>query len=323
MARSKSATPTRVTVDLTSSFSEDDGEGDNVVNIKGTTATASSILGNIEGDMPRRSSRERVSRFVTVNGHQVLAVNNYTVTGDSYMFDSSAERNAVRRTDDIKTEKKAKQAPKIRHVSKAELIRKDHNAAISKKSEVHKVNRLQYFAENADVCAPFLDERTTAYLVENQRFSVPEVKISKQPKIIQGQLRDYQLAGLNWIVNMHEKGVPMILGDEMGLGKTLQTISFIAYLKEFKQYSGPSLVICPLSVITSWTAEITKWAPDLKYLRIHAPTPETREEQMRSLTVRLNYYFIDFQENLCLTKDILLTIRMTRSSMILSLPLMI
>ena len=71
--------------------------------------------------------------------------------------------------------------------------------------------------------------------MENQRFSVPEVKISKQPKIIQGQLRDYQLAGLNWIVNMHEKGVPMILGDEMGLGKTLQTISFIAYLKEFKQ----------------------------------------------------------------------------------------
>ena len=38
-------------------------------------------------------------------------------------------------------------------------------------------------------------------------------------------MRDYQIAGLNWLVSLHENGISGILADEMGLGKTLQTIS--------------------------------------------------------------------------------------------------
>jgi len=38
-------------------------------------------------------------------------------------------------------------------------------------------------------------------------------------------MRDYQVAGLNWLINLHENGISGILADEMGLGKTLQTIS--------------------------------------------------------------------------------------------------
>ena len=42
-------------------------------------------------------------------------------------------------------------------------------------------------------------------------------------------MRDYQLIGLDWLVDSYERhGLCPILGDEMGLGKTLQTIAFLA-----------------------------------------------------------------------------------------------
>jgi ATP-dependent DNA helicase len=44
-------------------------------------------------------------------------------------------------------------------------------------------------------------------------------------------MRDYQLAGLQWLISLYENGLNGILADEMGLGKTLQTISFFAHLR--------------------------------------------------------------------------------------------
>jgi SWI/SNF-related matrix-associated actin-dependent regulator of chromatin subfamily A member 5 len=49
---------------------------------------------------------------------------------------------------------------------------------------------------------------------------------TESPKFIcGGEMRDYQIAGLNWLISLHENGISGILADEMGLGKTLQTIS--------------------------------------------------------------------------------------------------
>jgi SNF2 family DNA or RNA helicase len=49
---------------------------------------------------------------------------------------------------------------------------------------------------------------------------------TESPKFISdGVMRDYQVAGLNWLISLHENGISGILADEMGLGKTLQTIS--------------------------------------------------------------------------------------------------
>ena len=57
-------------------------------------------------------------------------------------------------------------------------------------------------------------------------------RLFKQPSIINGKMRDYQLEGLNWLIRNHENGINGILADEMGLGKTLQSISILAYLYE-------------------------------------------------------------------------------------------
>lgn len=54
------------------------------------------------------------------------------------------------------------------------------------------------------------------------------------PHYIDGEMRDYQIRGLNWLILLYENNINGILADEMGLGKTLQTISIIGYLYHFK-----------------------------------------------------------------------------------------
>ena len=53
----------------------------------------------------------------------------------------------------------------------------------------------------------------------------------RQPKcLVGGRLKEYQLAGLTWLVSLHNNRLNGILADEMGLGKTIQTIALLAHL---------------------------------------------------------------------------------------------
>ena len=50
-----------------------------------------------------------------------------------------------------------------------------------------------------------------------------QTDVREQPAMLRGgQLRDYQLKGLRWLVALHDHGLNGILADEMGLGKTIQ-----------------------------------------------------------------------------------------------------
>lgn len=56
-------------------------------------------------------------------------------------------------------------------------------------------------------------------------------EIKKQPSILEGgELKNYQLVGLQWLVSLYNNNLNGILADEMGLGKTIQTISLLSYL---------------------------------------------------------------------------------------------
>lgn len=79
-----------------------------------------------------------------------------------------------------------------------------------------------------------------------------------QPKYFQGELRDYQKEGVNWLKVLYENGLNGILADEMGLGKTIQIIALFAYL-----IAGPYLVMVPLSTLVNWTTEFERFAPEL------------------------------------------------------------
>ncbi|KAK4233770.1 INO80-like protein [Achaetomium macrosporum] len=88
----------------------------------------------------------------------------------------------------------------------------------------------------------------------------------EQPKLLNCQLKEYQLKGLNWLVNLYEQGINGILADEMGLGKTVQSISVMAYLAERYDIWGPFLVVAPASTLHNWQQEITKFVPEFKVL---------------------------------------------------------
>ncbi|XP_075211463.1 nucleosome-remodeling ATPase imitation SWI [Lycorma delicatula] len=79
-----------------------------------------------------------------------------------------------------------------------------------------------------------------------------------------GELRDYQVRGLNWMISLYENGINGILADEMGLGKTLQTISLLGYMKHYRNIPGPHMVIVPKSTLANWMNEFQKWCPSLR-----------------------------------------------------------
>jgi ATP-dependent DNA helicase len=46
-----------------------------------------------------------------------------------------------------------------------------------------------------------------------------------QPELVTGaKLRDYQLAGVQWMISLYENGLNGILADEMGLGKVSYSV---------------------------------------------------------------------------------------------------
>ncbi|XP_017298080.1 chromatin-remodeling complex ATPase chain Iswi-like [Diaphorina citri] len=79
-----------------------------------------------------------------------------------------------------------------------------------------------------------------------------------------GEMRDYQVRGLNWMISLYENGINGILADEMGLGKTLQTISLLGYMKHYRNIAGPHIVIVPKSTLLNWMNEFKKWCPTLR-----------------------------------------------------------
>ncbi|KAL5995983.1 hypothetical protein ACLOJK_026056 [Asimina triloba] len=92
-----------------------------------------------------------------------------------------------------------------------------------------------------------------------------------------GKMRDYQLAGLNWLIRLYENGINGILADEMGLGKTLQTISLLGYLREFRGITGPHMVVAPKSTLGNWIREIRRFCPILRAVKFLG-NPEERKE---------------------------------------------
>jgi SNF2 family DNA or RNA helicase len=103
-------------------------------------------------------------------------------------------------------------------------------------------------------------------------------EIKEQPKLLKsGQLKSYQLVGLQWLVSLYVNNLNGILADEMGLGKTIQTISLICYVIEKKFNYGPFLIVVPLSTISNWVLEFAKWAPDIKLVTYKGP-PNLRRQ---------------------------------------------
>jgi SWI/SNF-related matrix-associated actin-dependent regulator of chromatin subfamily A member 5 len=126
------------------------------------------------------------------------------------------------------------------------------------------------FSRHVDLLEPFIERSVVTIMrsipVEEQTNSLEEVP---QPSSICGNMRPYQILGLNWLIQQHKKSIGSILADEMGLGKTVQTISFIAHLLQTQKQSNLHLIVVPLSVLSNWENEFKKFCPSIRVKRIH------------------------------------------------------
>jgi SNF2 family DNA or RNA helicase len=112
------------------------------------------------------------------------------------------------------------------------------------------------------------------------------------PQGFAGQLRPYQERGLGWLAFLGDLGLGACLADDMGLGKTAQLLALLvderagggevptgrsahttAQTKQRPHTSvlGPTLVLCPMSLVGNWQREVARFAPKLSVYVHHGP----------------------------------------------------
>ncbi|MFC5819741.1 DEAD/DEAH box helicase [Nonomuraea harbinensis] len=86
------------------------------------------------------------------------------------------------------------------------------------------------------------------------------------PAGIDATLRPYQERGLAWLSFLSELGLGGILADDMGLGKTITTLALLVH-----EGTGPTLLVCPMSLLGNWQREAARFAPGLRVYTHHGP----------------------------------------------------
>ena len=86
---------------------------------------------------------------------------------------------------------------------------------------------------------------------------------------LKATLRPYQLTGVRWLNLLVRMGLGACLADDMGLGKTVQVIAL--HLHRRAAGYGPTLVVCPTTLLANWEREVRRFAPDVTVRRFHGP----------------------------------------------------
>lgn len=190
---------------------------------------------------------------------------------------------AAASTEDAAEEAEEESSPKKRSIAK--------RGRPAKNEKTEKKGKISDYMKKEDVKAKAgqtsiseaLAEETKDSDVKASDIGMQELRSAKQPDLVTGGLmRTYQLEGLDWLTSLYENGLNGILADEMGLGKTIQTISFLAFLKEHGVH-GPFLIAAPLSTTSNWVAEFKKWTPKIPVVLYHGSKQEREEIRRKRL----------------------------------------
>lgn len=152
-------------------------------------------------------------------------------------------------------------------------------------SHRHEAQRATEAGEDEDLSAACLDEPASACVAQ----------LTAQPSsMVGGTLRQYQLDGLNWCVQLYHSQASGMLADEMGLGKTIQSIAMLAYLRQHAGVTAPFLVIAPKSTLSNWNSEMAKWCPSLSVLVLQGDK-RARAELMAAAEGSLDVVLLSFE----------------------------
>ncbi|GIJ25550.1 helicase HelZ [Micromonospora qiuiae] len=95
-----------------------------------------------------------------------------------------------------------------------------------------------------------------------------------EPSSFHGTLRPYQRRGLAWLAFLQSLGLGGVLADDMGLGKTVQLLALLA---ADPPEAGPTLLVCPMSLVGNWQREAARFTPELR-VHVHHGAQRARGE---------------------------------------------
>ncbi|MBO0685432.1 MAG: DEAD/DEAH box helicase, partial [Candidatus Dormibacteraeota bacterium] len=94
-----------------------------------------------------------------------------------------------------------------------------------------------------------------------------------------GNLRPYQERGLAWLSFLGRLGLGGCLADDMGLGKTVQLLALLAAERAEGEAPGPTLLVCPMSVVGNWQREAARFVPELR-VHVHHGSQRVAVEEL-------------------------------------------
>ena len=141
--------------------------------------------------------------------------------------------------------------------------------------------------------------REMAHKLTNFRGITP----AEVPNQFLAELRQYQHDGLNWLQFLREYEFGGILADDMGLGKTVQALAHITLEKTSGRMNQPCLVIAPTSLMFNWQKEASRFAPELKVLRLHGTERKEQFDNIANFDLILTTYPLIVRDKLILLKQ--------------------
>ena len=105
-----------------------------------------------------------------------------------------------------------------------------------------------------------------------------------EPDALAATLRGYQRQGFTWLAELTGLGLGACLADDMGLGKTVTLIALHLHRRDRGLADGPTLVVCPASLLGNWEAEIRRFAPGVDVRRFHGAGRDLAREDGFVLT---------------------------------------
>ena len=136
-------------------------------------------------------------------------------------------------------------------------------------------------------------ENAAAIKAYAQRFRGPAAIASVTiPASFTATLRPYQQHGVDWLQHLRAHGLGGFLADDMGLGKTAQTIAHIVIEQTEGRLDRPALIVVPTSLVTNWTAELTKFAPHLRVAVLHGLDRHARRAELGGVHVVITTYTV-------------------------------
>ncbi len=123
--------------------------------------------------------------------------------------------------------------------------------------------------EHGDEATVEVHPGATLEKVRDRIVDAAQVSPLEPPPGLAATLRDYQRHGLTWLAELTGAGLGACLADDMGLGKTVTLIGLHLHRRARGLSSGPTLVVCPASLLGNWEAEVRRFAPGTPTRRFH------------------------------------------------------